>query len=414
VVSLKPVIADVWEIHMRVNIPPMGAVFGMEELLTAALGPDIVPRARQMLQGFDNKSIETGRALWALSRWIREDNALHKALLAARVRDGGVVVEETARTGEFQRRWQEFLDTYGWRSDRFGEIGHPSWREEPSTALTQLKAYLAVDDDGDPFASHARQAAERDQIASEIEEQLPEPMRPMFRGILPIAQQYIPIAEDHNFTIDQKFTVVVRHAVLQLGRKLTAAGVLSDPEEVFFLMLDEIRNIADGGATDGLSALARQRQRERVKQATMRAPVMIGAPIPEDAPPDPIITKFFGVGQVPSDKEGVVTGHPCSSGVVTGVAKVVRTLDEAGKLEPGDVLVCRMTMPAWTPLFGVAAAVVADSGGPLSHCAIVAREYGIPCVAGTVNGTDVLKDGMRVRVDGAAGMVTVLGDAPRG
>jgi pyruvate,water dikinase len=80
----------------------------------------------------------------------------------------------------------------------------------------------------------------------------------------------------------------------------------------------------------------------------------------------------------------------------------------------GDVLVCRMTMPAWTPLFGLVSAVVADSGGPLSHCAIVAREYMIPCVAGTVNGTSVLRDGMRVRVDGNTGIVTVLGEKRRG
>jgi pyruvate,water dikinase len=94
--------------------------------------------------------------------------------------------------------------------------------------------------------------------------------------------------------------------------------------------------------------------------------------------------------------------------VVTGPVKVVLTLDEAGKLEPGDILVCRMTMPAWTPLFGVAGGIIADSGGPLSHCAIVAREYGIPCVAGTVNGTQVLRDGMRVRLDGDTGIVNVL------
>ena len=84
------------------------------------------------------------------------------------------------------------------------------------------------------------------------------------------------------------------------------------------------------------------------------------------------------------------------------------TLDQAGKLQAGDVLVCRMTMPAWTPLFGVASAIVADAGGPLSHCAIVAREYGIPCVAGTQVGTGVIPDGARIRVDGSTGRVQVL------
>jgi pyruvate,water dikinase len=141
---------------------------------------------------------------------------------------------------------------------------------------------------------------------------------------------------------------------------------------------------------------------------------MIGPPPPEDEPLDPMIAKFFGIGHVPSEDENVVTGHACSAGEVTGTAKIVLTLDDAHKLEPGDVLVCRMTMPAWTPLFGVAAAVVADSGGPLSHCAIVAREYAIPCVAGTVNGTQVLRDGMLVRVDGTSGVVTVVSAKNRG
>jgi len=83
-------------------------------------------------------------------------------------------------------------------------------------------------------------------------------------------------------------------------------------------------------------------------------------------------------------------------------------------VNPGDILVCRMTMPAWTPLFGVVAAVVADSGGPLSHCAIVAREYAIPCVAGTANGTELIKNGMQVRVDGSTGIVRILGKQRRG
>ena len=95
--------------------------------------------------------------------------------------------------------------------------------------------------------------------------------------------------------------------------------------------------------------------------------------------------------------------------MVTAPAKVVRTLNESDKLEPGDVLVCHMTMPAWTPLFSTVGAVVADSGGMLSHCAIVAREYGIPCVVGTREGTQRIRDGQIVTVDGAKGIVRIEG-----
>ena len=86
---------------------------------------------------------------------------------------------------------------------------------------------------------------------------------------------------------------------------------------------------------------------------------------------------------------------------------MVRNLTEASKVEPGDILVCEMTMPPWTPLFSTVSAVVADTGGVLSHCAIVAREYGLPCVVSTVVGTMAIKDGMTLTVDGATGIVRI-------
>jgi pyruvate,water dikinase len=92
---------------------------------------------------------------------------------------------------------------------------------------------------------------------------------------------------------------------------------------------------------------------------------------------------------------------------VQGRAKVVKKLSEASKIEPGDVLVCEMTMPPWTPLFSTVSAVVADTGGILSHCAVVAREYGLPCVVGTAVGTAVIKDGMMLTVDGTKGIVRI-------
>ena len=404
--EIGDMLEEVWDIHMRVNIPPMNAVFGFEEFIGGTLGADAVVRSRDLLQGFDNKSVETGQALWELSRSARSVQGLAEAIAEARVRDGAVLLDGAA--SEFEERWQAFLDAYGWRSDVFMEFGHPSWREDPSSALVQLKRYLAMDDADDPFAAHERQAAERGQLEAEFAARLPEELRPQFHGMLQLAQQYLPIAEDHNFTIDQKFTMVCRHGLLQLGEKLTAAGALRDADDVFYLHADEIRELAGGSPANGLAGSARDRRRERVHQGTMAPPPVMGTPPPADVPPDPLVTKFFGFGIEQTGDPKVVSGHPCSAGQVTGIARVVLTLDQAGKVGPGDILVCPMTMPAWTPLFGVVGAVVADSGGPLSHCAIVAREYQIPCVAGTAVGTAVIPDGARVRVDGATGTVHIL------
>jgi pyruvate,water dikinase len=408
VVSLRNDLVDVWDIHMRVNIPVMGATFGLEEMLTTILGDDVLSDARLLLQGFETKSTDTGRAFWELSRWVRTNPGLQSAVLGARVRKGQVEMDDGPWHDEFMARWQAFLETYGWRSDQFGVMACKTWREDASTPLMQLKNYVGQEDSADPFNIVKAHQETRERVTREIEARLPEPVRPQFEGLLMMAQQFLPISEDHNFTIDQRFTATMRHALLKLGEALAAEGVLQDPEDVFYLQFAEIEQLADEGPRGSLDANVQQRRRERGRQATIRAPLLIGTPPPADVPPDPLVTKFFGFGHVPSEDTNVVTGHPCSRGVVTGPVKVVLTLDEAGKLEPGDILVCRMTMPAWTPLFGVAGGVIADSGGPLSHCAIVAREYGIPCVAGTVNGTQVLRDGMRVRLDGDTGIVNVL------
>lgn len=407
VAQLHDDMVKAWDIHMRVNIPAMGAVFGFEEFLAAVLGEEAVGQSRLLLQGFDNKSIETGRAIWALSRWARSVAGLKDALMEARVRDGDVELSHAA-AAEFASQWHDFLETYGWRSDIFMEFGHPSWREDPSSALLQLKRYLEMDDSADPFLAHSRQAAERERLVAEFAAKVPEPAKPQFFAMLAMAQQYVPIAEDHNFTIDQKFTMVGRQTVLNLGGRLAAEGVLNDAEDVFYLVFDEIKALAAGVAPGDLRARVEERRARRIAQGAMTPPPAIGTPPPADAPVDPLVTKFFGFGVMQGGNPKVVNGYPCSAGVITGTARVILTLDDADRLQPGDILVCPMTMPAWTPLFGVAGAVVSDSGGPLSHCAIVAREYEIPCVAGTLIGTSVIADGATVRVDGGTGAVHIL------
>jgi phosphoenolpyruvate synthase/pyruvate phosphate dikinase len=123
-------------------------------------------------------------------------------------------------------------------------------------------------------------------------------------------------------------------------------------------------------------------------------------------PPEtlPLLTLFFG--KAPPEVVGrEIKGQAASKGVVTGRARVLRDLSEAERLQPGEILVCVMTAPPWTPLFAIAAAVVTDSGGVLSHSAICAREYAIPCVVATQVATSLIKDGSMITVDGTNGTV---------
>jgi rifampicin phosphotransferase len=104
----------------------------------------------------------------------------------------------------------------------------------------------------------------------------------------------------------------------------------------------------------------------------------------------------------------VLRGNAASSGVVRGRARIIRDEREFGRLQAGEILVCRYTNPAWTPLFTLAAAVVTDAGGAASHAAIVAREYGIPAVLGAAGATERIRDGQQILVDGSQGTVTLL------
>jgi len=122
-----------------------------------------------------------------------------------------------------------------------------------------------------------------------------------------------------------------------------------------------------------------------------------------------MLAKFWGLGVEPSKQKNVINGNAASRGSARGRARVIFDLADADRLQEGDVLVCPTTAPPWTPLFALAAAVVTDTGGILSHSAICAREYGIPCVAGTQVGTSQIPDGAMVTVDGAEGIVRIEG-----
>ncbi|NUR93095.1 MAG: phosphoenolpyruvate synthase, partial [Nonomuraea sp.] len=176
---------------------------------------------------------------------------------------------------------------------------------------------------------------------------------------------------------------ILRRSLLEMGRRL-----FSDPEDVFHLRLEELEDIQDPDQElAGLRALVTTRKAKREELSGVR---MI----------DP-----RAVFPVTERGDALVTDTPASGGTATGPVRVIREAAEFGRLQPGDVLVCPYTNPAWTPLFQRASAVVVDTGGPASHAAIVAREYGIPAVMGTGDGTDVLSDGLTITVYGDSGRV---------
>jgi pyruvate,water dikinase len=192
-------------------------------------------------------------------------------------------------------------------------------------------------------------------------------------------------------------------------------GLLDAAEDVLMLEAGEVREIlqdpAGARAMDWPRQLVVQRQREIETAAAMTPPPFLGNPAALGAPAENLISRamrnHFGGPPIPSSRPGELRGIPASRGVVTGQARVARSLQEAQALLPGEILVAPSTLPPWTPLFGIAAAVITETGGALSHCAIAAREYGIPAVVGVHGATRAIPDGAMVTVDGAAGTVLI-------
>jgi len=190
----------------------------------------------------------------------------------------------------------------------------------------------------------------------------------------------------------------MRLPILEMGGRVAESDSIAEANDVFHLTFDEIKSGFSGADHKDLVT---GRKAETEKWGKIVPMPTIGEPPPhEEGEGDPLgvaFAKFFGVPPEPSRDPDIIPG----------TAKVVRSLAEASKLEKGDIMVCEMTMPPWMPLFSIAGAVVADTGGPLSHCAIVSREYKMPCVVGTVIGTAVITDGMTLTVDGAKGIVRI-------
>jgi pyruvate,water dikinase len=230
-----------------------------------------------------------------------------------------------------------------------------------------------------------------------------------FETLLKAAQVAVVVHEDHNFWIDQRCFYHVRRIIMEFGGRLAQAGTLDAANDVFYLTLDELQK----GQDISMKRLVQERKTEMEHFSQVTPPPMLGtAPAFEMTDGGSMVRAMFKGEMSPAptgnSELNKVKGLPGSAGVTRGTARVIHSLAEAGKLQPGDVLIAIATEPPWTPLFATASAIVTDSGGVLSHSAVVAREYRIPAVVGTGKATTTFKDGQLLEVDGNAGTVRVV------
>ncbi|MCC6382443.1 MAG: hypothetical protein IT304_08025 [Dehalococcoidia bacterium] len=367
-----------------------------------SFGPGSDLLAMTLLQGTTNDSTARGLALGELAESVQHN----PELVAAAASGDSAAVARTPGGRPLLDALAAVLDAHGQGNQTWMDFSQPSPAEDPALALRLVGLYARAPEHS-PAAAHARAAAARDEAERQALARLPgEELRRELAAILADANAYAPVMEGRaNWQV--RASGALRTPLLALGGRLVALGSVAEAADVFFLLLEELPAAAHGEAAHPRVA-ARRAAWERWRQLV--PPQTLGAPLPEDASVNPMLAKMFGVTGTNLPTAGpLLRGNPASGGQARGRARVVLELDEALALEEGEVLVCPFTAPAWTPLFSLAAAIVTDAGGVLSHAAITAREYGVPCVAGVREATRTIPDGAVVSVDGTAGTVLVEG-----
>jgi len=394
-----------------VIMPMLYAMSQFEELYCELFEGATTLDALRLTQGFDNKTMEGDRALWRLSRAARSIPEVREILSKHAAGEVIPALEKSAASQQFLSDLHKWLAYYGQRLNSVFALDQPSWIEDPIPAIQNLQAYVSMPDLR-PEMEPAALTAEREKSVAEARAKLagyPQPVVARFETLLKAAQVAVVVHEDHNFWIDQRCFYHVRRIIMEFGGRLAQAGALDAVNDVFYLTLDELQK----GQDISMKRLIQERKTEMEHFSQVTPPPMLGtAPAFEMTDGGSMVRAMFKGEMSPAptgnSEMNKVKGLPGSAGVTRGTARVIHSLAEAGKLQPGDVLVAIATEPPWTPLFATASAIVTDSGGVLSHSAVVAREYRIPAVVGTGNATSTFHDGQLLEVDGDAGTVRVV------
>jgi len=370
------------------------------------------PSAPTFLLGFDSIPIQAEKALYDLAQWCRERATLADYLTSTSsgeitARFGGDQVPSGLDAGdwrEWQQRFRTHLKRYGYSIYTL-DFGNQLPLDDPAPLLETLKLFIAGQGKS-PYERQQAFAERREAAVASTRARLKGLKRWAFDKSLGWAQSLVPLREDGIAEIGLGYPLL-RRVLRELGRRLVAAGAIAEVDDVFWLKACELELAVAALDRDAPPSDCRQRVAER--KALWQAAKRVTPP--PQLPPSKrylgISTDAFTAQQADQQTGDSIKGLGASPGRVTATARVLHGPEDFDQMAPGDILVAGITTPAWTPLFAMAAGVVTDVGGPLSHGSIVAREYGIPAVLGTGVATKRIRNGQVITVDGSAGMVVL-------
>jgi phosphohistidine swiveling domain-containing protein len=287
---------------------------------------------------------------------------------------------------------EAFCAAHGYHGPNEGTLSSRSWREDPGPIERLVTTYRTMDEDANPAAVAVARTRERQLAEAKLLAATSPLRRAQTRIVLSLAKRHIPLREIGKAAFLQSIDVA-RAAAGTLGAELVRQDAIDAPGDVQYLTFDEIDRRDFTSLRERITA----RRAQRDEYLKIRLPDTWTGPPEAVALHDPRVRN-----------ENAIKGMPVAPGIVEAPARVVTDPEAGIEIEPGEVLVCETTDPSWASYFLVASALVIDIGGAVSHGAIVARELGVPCVINTRIGTQAIRTGDLLHVDGSTGEVRVL------
>ncbi|PTM57747.1 PEP/pyruvate-binding domain-containing protein [Desmospora activa] len=391
-----------WQVHFEVVIPQGALNMALAKTYQELLGEEDTTAVHELLTGTMNKFLETERELCKLAEQVKAEPELYALFRENEPEKLWSLLSNSAQGESFLAAVKDFLSVYGYRPIHDHRISE-TWVENPTHAMRAIASYVERDYD---FDAEFQQGVEKRQArVEEVLRRIPEGEgKQRFMQLHQWALDAACVRDDHHFYIDAMLPAYSHLFLLNVGKTLVRHRVLAAPQDILYLYWDELLDCLQ--KPQSMVEEVERRKEEHHQNQHRSLPSYFGE-IPAALKENPMMKELFGSIEVKSTDD-LIVGNAASSGTYTGVVKVIQGPAEFGKLQEGEVLVCKTTTPTWMTLFATAGAVVTDGGGVLSHTGIIAREYGLPAVLGTKVATQRLQDGDKVMVDGTHGTVTVV------
>jgi phosphohistidine swiveling domain-containing protein len=347
----------------------------------------------------DAESARSGLALREIARSVEPGSNVYRVLLET----PPDVIEQQLQTTEDGRKILEqvafFLEEFGHGALHEFELSYPRWWEDRSYIYSMLKSYLSDETRYDLVDRMKEQSREQERLTRTVLWKINGlkniPKRIIFSRVLRRAKLAFRQRENLKQAINRAHSELKKH-LLKLGDALQNRKCLAEIPDIFFLTQDEIMKLVSG--PDCASELqGKIAARKTIRNEDLRF-----------MHPDKVKQhgeSWLTADEISGDSAETLQGIGCSAGIVSGRARIIPDAGKAGQFLKGEILITRSTNPGWTPLFILAAGVITEIGGALSHGAIVAREYGIPMITAVKNVTMLLHDGDLIRMDGRSGRI---------